>query len=515
MKVTFVVTGWENISVEYISAYLKQRGHKVSLAYEQALFNDKNYLCVPFAAKVFDQGSNIIRQVVDTKPDIVAFSVLAVTFQWALQRASEIKRYLDIPVIFGGTHAITCPERIIQKEPVDIVCIGEGEYALADLMDSMVSGQIDSSLKGLWFKKKSGEIIQNERRPLILDLDTMPLPDKDLFAPFVPIKNYYLAATNRGCPFSCTYCSVSYVSEIEKNTENFKKVRERSVDSVMEELRINKAKYDFKWVDFRNSVFSPQKDWVLEFCQKYTKDINLPFRIFSHPLLINKEVAVALKDAKCFAIQIGLESYNPNIRNNILKRPETNEQIHRAVDILEKYKVPYSLDYILGLPGQEEQELKDAADFFSDLKYCYRISPFMLSYLPKLKIIDYAIEHDLLNKDESERIEEGLHGNYMDRGSDMEKDRRKLMQTYKLLFRSMSFMPTWLRKVLYKTRIYFLFYIIPFDFILRIFDVSMVFRDRDAKAYALNYLWWFKKRFDRSHPNYLLHDMKNSDYMKK
>jgi len=514
MRVTFVVMGWENISVEYISAYLKQRGHDVSLAYEQSLFDDKNYLCIPFAAKIFDQGSNIIRQVIDTKPDIVAFSVLAVTFQWALQRASTIKRYLDVPIIFGGTHAITCPERLIKKDPVDIVCIGEGEHALADLLDSMKEGKINTSLKGLWFKAKSGEIIENERRPLIADLDSMPLPDKDLFAPFIPIKNYYLAATSRGCPFSCTYCSVSYVSDIEKNTENFKKVRERSVDSVMEELKINKAKYNFKWVDFRNSVFSPQKNWVLDFCEKYTKAINLPFRIFGHPLLINKETAIALKEARCFGIQIGLESYDSHIRNNILKRPETNEQIHHAVDILEKYKVPYSLDYILGLPGQGEQELRTAAEFFSGLRHCYRISPFMLSYLPKLKIIDYAIEHDMLNKDEPEKIEEGLHGNYMDKGSDMEKKRRRLMQTYKLLFRSMSFMPTWLKKPFYKSKLYFIFYIIPFDFILRTFDLSMVLRDRDARAYALNYLWWFRKRFNRSHPNYFFKHIKSNVHKK-
>jgi anaerobic magnesium-protoporphyrin IX monomethyl ester cyclase len=509
MKITFVVMGWENISVEYISAFLKKRGHQVSLAYEQSLFDDKNYLCIPFAARILDQGSNIIKQVMDASPDIVAFSVMAVTFQHALQRASAIKRLLpDVPIVFGGVHAIMCPERVIAKDPVDIVCIGEGEHALAELLDSMDSGKIDTTIKGFWFKDKSGEVIENDRRPLIADLDSMPFPDKDLFAPFVPIRNYYLAVTSRGCPFSCTYCSVSYISELEKDAGNFKKVRERSPDSVIEELKINKAKYDFKWVDFRNSVLSPSKPWTLEFCEKYKKEIGRPFRIFGHPLLITKETSVALKEAGCFAIQIGLESYDPNVRNNILRRMETNEQIEKAVDILEKNKITYSLDYILGLPEQKEEELKSAAVFFSDLKHCYRISPFMLSYLPKLKIVDYAIEHDLLDSSEPERIEEGLHGNYMDKGSDMNKKRRKLMQTYKLLFRSMSFMPTWMRKLFYKSKIFLIFYVIPFDFILRTFDLSMVIRDHDAKAYALNYLWWFRKRFDRKHPNYNFNRLK-------
>ncbi len=515
MKITFVAMGWENISLEYISAYLKTRGHKVILAYEQALFDDRNYLCIPSLARVLDQKDNTVKQVLDTSPDLVAFSVMAVTFQWALRRAAEIKHYLDIPILFGGVHAIMCPERIVKKEQVDIVCIGEGEHALADLLDSMEGGkEPDTSLKGFWFRKKSGEIIKNERRPLIADLDAMPFPDKDLFAPFVPIKNYYLAVTNRGCPFSCSYCSVSYITELEKEAPNFKKVRERSVDSVIQELKINKEKYNYKWVDFRNAVFSPSETWVLEFCEKYSKEINLPFRIFGHPLLITKETVLALKDAKCFAIQIGLESYDPHVRNKVLKRLETNEQIHKAIDILEKYKVTYSLDYILGLPDQKEEELNNAARLFSRLKYCYRISPFMLSYLPKLDIVRYAIEHNLLDTTEPGRIEEGLHGNYMDKGSDMGKSRRKLMETYKLLFRSMSFMSPWLKKIFYKSKVYFIFYVIPFDFILRTFDLSMVFRDHDAKAYALNYLWWFRKRFSPKHPNFFFNRMKNTTVKK-
>lgn len=509
MRVTFVVIGWENISVEYISAYLKQRGHEVSLAYEQALFEDRNYLCMPAVARFFDQGDNIIRQVMDTKPDLVAFSVLAVTYQWALERAAQIKRHLKVPVIFGGTHAIICPERNMEKDPVDIVCTGEGEFPLADLLDSMAGGKMDTSIKGLWFKTGPGEVIRNERRAAIGDLDVMPFPDKDLFAPYAPIHSYYLALTNRGCPFSCSYCSVSYMTELDKDLPNFRKVRERSVDSVVEELKINNAKYRFPWVDFRNSVLSPKKSWTLEFCEKYRKEVNLPFRIFSHPKLIDEEYSRALKEAGCFAIQIGLESYDEKVREKILHRAGSNEDIHKALDALERARMPYSLDYILGLPEQEEPELKAAAELFGRLRHCYRISPFMLSYLPKLKIIDYAIERGMLPKDEPERIEEGLHGNYMDEGSPMEKSRRRMMEAYKLLFRSMSFMPCLLRRFFYRSRLYFLFYVIPFDFILRLFDLTLVIRDRDARAYARNYWWWFCRRFIPGHPNHFRNRMRD------
>lgn len=508
MRVTFVSLGWENISIEYISSYLKQRGHEVSLAYEQLLFDDKNYLCIPFLSKLLDQKTNILRQIVDTKPDIVAFSVMVFTYQIALQRAAELKKLLDVPIIFGGAHAMTCPERIIEKDPVDIVCVGEGEYAMAQLLDSMESGKMDTSIDGLWFKTKSGEIIKNQRRPPISDLDVMPFPDKELFAPYVPIRNYYLAVTNRGCPFNCTYCSVSYFTGLDKDCKHFKKIRERSVENVIEELTINLKRYNYKWVDFRNAVFSPSKSWIHEFCKKYTREINRPFRIFSHPLLIDKNTSISLRDAGCFAIQIGLESYDEHVRNDILNRMESNEQINEAVNILERCKATYSLDYILGLPYQYEPELKSAAEFFTKLKYCYRISPFMISYLPKVPLVQYAIDCGILEPEERERIEEGLHGNYMDKGSIMERKRERMMQMYKLLFRSMSFMPAWMPKLFYKSKIYYLFKYLPFGPILRAFDLTMVFRDHDARAYALNYWWWFKKRLSPKHPNYFRNKIK-------
>ncbi len=502
MRVTFVAMGWENISIEYLSGYLKQRGHEVKVAYEQSLFDDKNYLCIPFLAKILNQGDNIISQIVETKPDIVAFSVMVFTYQWALACAAAVREVLDVPIIFGGTHAVSSPEKVIENECIDIVCIGEGEYAMADLLDSMEAGKIDTSIDGLWFKSESGGIIKNKRRPLIVDLDAMPFPDKDLFAPVVPIKNYYLAVTNRGCPFSCTYCSVSYQTDLERESPDFKKVRERSVDNVIAELKENKKKYNYKWIDFRNAVFSSSPEWILEFCEKYVKEVNVPFRVFGHPLLIEEETSIALRDAGCFAIQIGLESYDPHVRNDILGRPETNEQIHRAVDILERNHVRYSLDYILGLPDQNEEELKKVADFFAGLKYCYRISPFIISYLPKVPLLRYAIEQGLVPRDEEERIEQGLHGNYMDKGSSMDRARRRMMNMYKLHYRSMSFMPVWLRKLSTRMRTYYLFRVLPLGFVLRLFDLTMVVRDWDAKAYALNYWWWFRKRFDKGHPNY-------------
>jgi len=323
MKVTFVATGWENISIEYLSAFLKKNGHRTSVAYDQAIFDDKNYVCIPWLYKLFDQKENCLRQILDSKPDLVAFSVMSVTFQWALRMAELVKAHLDIPVIFGGAHASSVPETVIEKSVIDMICVGEGEEALLELCNSIEKNDKNYKIKNIWFKE-NGKVIKNERRPQIEDLNKLPFLDKGLFSQHVPIKNYYVAVIARGCPFQCSYCTVSYEAREYRKIKG-KAVRERTVDNVMEELKSMLDKYKYRWIDFRNSVFSTSEKWTVEFCDRYRREIGLPFRIFSHPKLIWSDRAVcALRDSGCFAAQIGLESFDEKLRRDVLSRYVSN-----------------------------------------------------------------------------------------------------------------------------------------------------------------------------------------------
>ena len=106
MKICFAVIGWENISVQYLSAYLKSRGHECEVAYDQSLFEDMNYVGIPFLQKIFNNSSAVIEQVVESKPDIVCFSVMTVMYPWALNLSRVLREelpgtpvYLVIPMI--------------------------------------------------------------------------------------------------------------------------------------------------------------------------------------------------------------------------------------------------------------------------------------------------------------------------------------------------------------------------------------------------------------------------------
>jgi len=188
LKVVLAATGAENISLEAISAMLKQNGHRVQLAFDRALFNDAQYFSIPWLARLLDVKNAVVRQIVEAKPDLLCVSVFADNYQWALDLCRRVKQEIDVTVVFGGIHPTTVPERVIREECVDVICVGEGDFAIAELANSLERGRVDHSIKNLWFKK-DGEIVRNPPRPNT-NLDNLPMIDKELFEDYIPYRHY-------------------------------------------------------------------------------------------------------------------------------------------------------------------------------------------------------------------------------------------------------------------------------------------------------------------------------------
>jgi hypothetical protein len=517
--------GWENISLQALSAMLKSHGHEVHLVYDQALFDDKNYLSIKWLARLLDQRDLVVQKIVELEPDLVGFHVQTVQYQEMRSLAAAVKRYCRVPIIFGGIHPHSAPEQVLLPDDpaVDIICRSEGDYALRELCDSIEAGRIDYSIKNLWFRLEGGTLIKNDARPLIEDLDQLPTIDKELFAPHVPISYSYLACPSRGCPFNCSYCSLSFLADEAKRLKG-PRVRERSVDSLIVELKEHVRKYRPRWIDFRQPVMYVKEQWAVEFFSRYKQEIGLPFRCFSHPLLITEPAVRAIKDAGCFAIQIGLECWDEEIRNKVLNRRESNAEFLRALEILERVGQPYALDYILGLPrlprtlpdgstaplseaetvASIKEELLAAAGLFAGLRHCYRIAPFMIQYMPGTSLIAHGVNAGELDRVEIDRLERGLHDNYMAMGSIGNRpERLRLLMGYRVMLRLMSFLPPWGRKAMLAAKADKILWLAPFRLVISLFDVGIAIRDVDARTYVKNYWWWFRKRFDRNYHLYL------------
>ena len=503
MKVTFVAMGAENVSVQSLSAYVKAHGFETALAYDQALFDDKNFLDWPWFARRFENRDQCVRQIVESSPDLVAFTVMTPTYRWAVDIARRVKRHIAVPILFGGIHPSTVPDKVIEVDAVDIVCVGEGDGPLLDLLRSMAGGRIDTSIRNLWFKTPSGRIISNPSRLEIQDVDTLPSPDKSLFEDHVCIPNYYLTMTARGCPFACTFCSLSFMAK-ESEALGCKRIRQRSVDLAIEELRRARDRYHPAWIDIKNNTFTANRKWTLDFCRRYRDEVGVPFKVFAHPLTMTEDVARALKEAGCWGVQLGVESYDDDVRRDILNRKESNEHIDKAVLAMDTVGLPYTLDYILGLPGQTDEELLRAAYFFLDRTACYRISPYMLAYLPKLEIVEHGVSLGQITRQDVEDLEQGRHNHYLSTGSLVGTTRLRELTAYRLLFRMISMLPRPLMKVIIDRRLFRVFPYLPLDPLLFLIDAirGLVWRDRDMIAYAKNYAWSIKRRFQPDSPVY-------------
>ncbi|MDP2943898.1 MAG: radical SAM protein [Candidatus Omnitrophota bacterium] len=492
MNVTFVFMGAEGLGLESLSAVLKQHGHRACLAFDPALFDDKLYFYIPQLAKLFDYRKHLLKKIIASKPDIVGFSVFADNFKWACSVARDVKKQLGVPIIFGGIYPTSMPEITINQDCVDMVCLGEGEYPMLELVDCMSKGNMDYSIQNIWFKKV-GTVIKNPLRPM-QNLDDLPLYDKSLFENEIPIKNCYMTVTAKGCPYHCTYCSQNFLKRLYKTKGVY--LTKKSVDNVINELKIMKERYNFKEVDIKDNTFSSDKAWTLEFCRKYKKEIGrIPFRIMTNPINVDDEIAFVLKDAGCFRVQFGVQTMDEKIRKNVLHRPGTNEQIIKGFKNCDKADLVYSIDHIFGLPYETEEQQILAARIYAQCKNVVRITCFWLEFFPQTDIIQIAKETGMITDKDIKNIESGGETCYLFGGSVRNIKLRNMFKSYNILFRAIPILPRPVTNFILNHNFQKSFRFLPRTLTLLFIDfiVSFIKNDLSAFDYMKYYLYQIKK----------------------
>ena len=207
------------------------------------------------------------------KPDLVGFSVLSFNYPDALKIADFIKKKFDVKIIFGGIHIILSPQEVIEKNVVDIICVGEGEDVLKELLDTSLECK---DVKGIWYKN-NGQIIKNEQRELIQELDALPFPDFSDFElqRYFLMNHYHLPIMgSRGCPYDCTFCSNHALKK--RLVGNY--VRFRSVDHIIAEIEQRMHHYSetgMKFLYFFDDTFILHKQFVNDFYFVRTEKIKI------------------------------------------------------------------------------------------------------------------------------------------------------------------------------------------------------------------------------------------------
>ncbi|MBU0629562.1 MAG: B12-binding domain-containing radical SAM protein, partial [Candidatus Margulisbacteria bacterium] len=258
--------------------------------------------------------------------------------------------------ICGGVHVTIFPQAILSAKGLDGVFVGESELAFSDFLDRVERGLPFVDICNFAYDD-NGVLKKNTLYPLITDLDSIPFPERDKYhyERFIKRDGYAVFMFSRGCPFSCTYCSNHALAKTYNMPVN--KPRFRSPENCIIEIKQLIGKFSIKKVFIGDDTFGLDKEWTREFCKKYAEEIRLPLICQLRVNLVDEELMRLLKHAGCIWVSCGVESGSPYIRNKIMKRNITNEQIINAYALFKKYKLISNAINIIGLPHETEKEI--------------------------------------------------------------------------------------------------------------------------------------------------------------
>jgi anaerobic magnesium-protoporphyrin IX monomethyl ester cyclase len=351
------------LNILYISAAVKAAGHSARL-FEITRFRRRPLWGDPYRVmrRAFE------RELAAFEPDVVGFSVMSVNSRIALLLAASVKRLRpEAVVLFGGIHPTVAPEETIREKDVDLVCIGEGEETVTELLAALDGGGDLTGLPGLWVKA-GGRIFRNPVRPLIQNLDSIPFPDRDVLAPERLRAELYgiNLISSRGCPFPCSYCQNKFLMDLYRGRGPF--VRYRSLENVFAEIDDVIRRYRPSRLSFSDESFTLNAARLEEFCREYPKRFSLPFLCQTRPDLVDETTMRRLRDGGCDFINMAIEAGNPRVRNEVLQRNISDGTIAEAFALARRFGIRTGSFNMIGLPGESRSTIWDTINLNRSLQ---------------------------------------------------------------------------------------------------------------------------------------------------
>jgi anaerobic magnesium-protoporphyrin IX monomethyl ester cyclase len=428
MHFIFADMSTQGFGPEVLTPILNQKGHKVSIINKPINTKYNTHILESHDQEMMDYVDAIIQ----LEPDVVGFSVMTHNFSWLAEAARLLKAKLNVPIIFGGVHVTSCPDFVISKyEYIDYIIPGEADVALPLFCD-YIEGKIPiESIPNLRYMK-NGEIKRNSMDGYIKELSVLPMPDKSIYHEMNPnLQEYYMTQASRGCHLSCSFCGNNALQKLYLD-EN-RHVRSSPVDRVIEEIRIYGKKA--KFILFVDDVFTLNKDWVIEFTDKYKKAFpNLPYSILTHVDLLNEDILDRLADSKCFFIAIGVQTAgDEEYKKKVLLRNENNEKLLKIVKMAQDRGIHIGCDHIFGMPLDKEEYQIKSFKFYMDLKPSV-INLNYYNYFPGTDLVTTAKNIGMIDDQDVEKINGGEYFKDLKSFGILYYDKEKFNNSKKLAF---------------------------------------------------------------------------------
>jgi len=334
------------------------------------------------------------------KFDLIGITSVSPHINNALNLAHLIKEnFPNKIIVLGGAHASLLPQETIQNNPfIDFLIRGEGEKRIIQLIEYIQGKRKLKELDGITFKKDN-KIINIQPKEFIQNLDNLPMPAYDL----IPFKKYssYLQSqfqptitmlTSRGCPFNCIYCSKPVFGS---------STRTRSPESILKEIIFLKENYNIKEIIFYDDTFTLEKERIIKLCELIIENnIKINWKCETRVNSVDQKLLNLMKKAGCYMICYGIESGNQKILN-ILKKGITLEQIEKAIDITKKAKIKILGYFMIGIPEETKENIKETIAFAKKLNPDYAQFSIATAY-PGTELYQIAKKQGRITKDFSD-----------------------------------------------------------------------------------------------------------------
>lgn len=337
----------------YIASILEREGYEVEIYHQNKFHYPEEHLTQYLNQNQFD---------------VVGLGFIAGYYEYrkVLKIAKAIDAVQNKPFfILGGHGPSPEPAYFLKKMKADVVVIGEGEETIKELFWALEKKRAIQDIKGIacW---KNGEVIINERRPLVENIDLIPMPAFHLF----PIDYYRLlrlehvkkndfvmpVLSGRGCAFKCNFCY--------RMDEGF---RPRSTESIIEEIEFLKQNYDIRYINFSDELLMSARARTIDLCEAFIKaKVNVKWRCNGRLNYAIPDVLNVMEKSGCVFINYGIEAMDDTVLKNMSKCL-TVKQIEQGIANTLEAGISPGFNILFGNIGDNKETLRKGVDFL--LKY--------------------------------------------------------------------------------------------------------------------------------------------------
>ncbi len=342
----------EDIGICYIASVLRENGFETKLVSEMAKNLD-------------------IAEIIEFQPDLLGIS----TYNQTIDKVYTISKYIKekIPtckICLGGTTATFYVEEILaENKNIDFVVIGEGEGTFLELAVKLEGKEDINNIKGLAYRQTDDNIIINERRKIIEDLDTLPFPSRDILLD----KKLRIAmiSSSRGCTHNCFFCCSN---SFWRANGKFR-WRGRSPKNIVDELEYLYKEHNIKQFWFTDPSFEDpgfNEERMKGIAQGIIdRGLHISYIVYFRASFYKKasdELMSLLIDSGLCSVFIGTESVNKYDLAVYGKKADVEDNV-KVIEFFNKHNISVEIGFINFNPYSSFESLRENAEFLKKYKY--------------------------------------------------------------------------------------------------------------------------------------------------